>query len=350
MNNGNTRPLALWLFTVAAAVYIMILLGGATRLTGSGLSITEWKPILGVIPPLDDRDWQQAFEKYQQYPQYRIDNPDMSLAEFKGIYLWEYFHRLWGRAIALIFAVPLLVFWMQRRIPKGFGGKLIFLFVLGGLQGALGWFMVQSGLVDKPWVSPFRLMLHLLLALFLFSFLLWLALGLWAVRPGQRPPGLRLAGIVAHLLLMLLALQMALGALTSGLHAALVYPTFPAMAGHLVPPGLFNQAHWWLDFLQNAATAQFFHRWVGMLFAAGCLYFWFCSRSAVVSRRFTVARHLLAGLVLAQIVLGVVTLAHSLGRIPLHAALTHQGVAVALLAVLIVLFYDLRYGGPVVEK
>ena len=239
----------------------MVVVGGVTRLTHSGLSIVEWQPIVGTLPPLSEAEWQQTFEKYQLTPEYRQVNQGMTLAGFKGIFWWEYFHRLLGRLIGVVFLVPLLWFIARRDIPPGYAWKLFGIFVLGGLQGAMGWYMVQSGLVDDPRVSQFRLTAHLGLALAIFAAMFWVGLSLVHPRHAtlasapQRSVRAWAIGVAALVFVMALS-----GGFVAGIRAGFAYNTFPLMNGHLIPPEIFMLEPWWRNFFWNMATVQFDHR------------------------------------------------------------------------------------------
>lgn len=328
--NGTTA-LRLWLFALAALVALMVVIGGATRLTGSGLSITEWQPIVGTIPPLTDAAWQDAFEKYKAIPQYQKLNKGMSLDAFKSIFWWEWSHRLLGRLIGAFFLLPFLYFVARGRVRGPLAWQLGGLFVLGGLQGALGWFMVMSGLSQRTEVSQYRLAAHLLLASALFAALLWTALRLRA--PGSHHISLRTeargSAAIGRLIVALTFVQIGAGALVAGLKAGLAYDTWPLMDGHLVPNGIALLQPWWENLFENAATVQFDHRMIA--YALGVLVLWHATRvirSADDEEMRLSAWGLLAALVL-QIALGVATL---LLHVPLHLALTHQAVAMLVLA------------------
>ena len=237
---AHRRQLAYWLFTVAGFVVLMVLVGGLTRLTDSGLSITEWQPISGALPPLNAADWEVAFAKYREIPEYQLVNAGMSLEAFKVIYWWEWGHRQLGRVVGLVFFLPFVVFLLQRKIPKPALGPLLALFALGGLQGFMGWYMVQSGLTDRVDVSQYRLAMHLGLALIIFSFCLWM--GLHFIRDARLPaaagPGVALSGTIAVLVLV----QSLLGALVAGLDAGTTYTDWPFMDGDVIPSGLFDMS------------------------------------------------------------------------------------------------------------
>src|SRR5579863_5484104 len=253
------RSLATWLFACCAMIFLMVLIGGATRLTESGLSITEWQPVRGVIPPLSDAQWQREFARYQAIPQYRAIHADMTLGAFKTIFMWEYVHRLWGRLIGLVFLVPFLWFLRRRGIPWSLAPKLGGLFVLGGLQGALGWYMVESGLEGRVEVSQYRLAAHLVAALVIYLAMLWVALDLWSSRvSGARAPAelRRALGAVLGLAFV----TMIAGAFVAGLRGGLVYNTFPLMNGYLVAPDYAAVSPWYRNPFENPVAAQFDHR------------------------------------------------------------------------------------------
>lgn len=307
----------LWLFAVAFLIFCMVIVGGATRLTDSGLSITEWQPLLGAIPPISEADWQQAFDKYKLIPQFTQLNSAMTLAEFKFIYWWEWSHRLLGRLIGVAFLLPFIAFAVLGWIKRSDWPRFIGLFVLGGLQGALGWYMVASGLADRVSVSQYRLSAHLTLATVIFGAMLWVAYGFGRARGrlenGKQRAALYLAGFVL--------LQIALGGLVAGLDAGMGYNTWPLMDGKLVPDGLFIMSPAWRNLFENAMTVQFDHRMLAyliVLLAAGHAY--------IVQTR---AALLLLLAVLLQAALGIHTL---LEQVPLHLGLMHQGGAMLVFA------------------
>ncbi|WP_246274662.1 COX15/CtaA family protein [Hyphomicrobium sulfonivorans] len=320
-----------WLWFCAALVFAMIVVGGATRLTDSGLSITEWQPLLGAIPPLNDADWHTAFEKYKGIPQYSVMNAGMSLEDFKAIYWWEWAHRFLGRFIGLAFGLPFLFFWLSGRVRGGFALKCLGVFALGGLQGFIGWYMVKSGLVDRVDVSQYRLTLHLITAFAILSLLVWLALS--AAPEGERirflnvTPAQRLTAIA---LFVLIFFQSALGALVAGLNAGLTYNTWPLMDGRIVPDGLFMQHPWYINFFENITTVQFDHRMVAYaVVTLGLIHFVTLVRSAD-DERIVRSGALLAICLLAQMLLGIWTL---LAVVPLSLGLAHQGGAAIVIAV-----------------
>lgn len=320
----SQRPVMIWLYVVALMIAAMVLVGGATRLTGSGLSITEWKPVTGIIPPLGAQDWAEAFDKYRQIPQYTQINRGMSLDEFKSIFWWEWGHRFLGRIIGFVFLLPFLYFLFTGRIGRSLVPKLGAIFVLGGVQGALGWFMVASGLVDRVDVSQYRLAAHLTLAIVLFAAVLWVAEGLRAPRGRAPAPPLK---PTAWLLAALLAMQVAVGGFVAGLDAGLAYPTWPLMDGSLVPDGLLLVEPWWRNFFENVLTVQFTHRMLGYAIAVFAVVH--AARSFFVTRSRRALALCLA--VFVQIGLGVWTI---LSGVHLHVALVHQAVALLLVALL----------------
>jgi cytochrome c oxidase assembly protein subunit 15 len=328
-----------WLLMVAALIFAMVSLGGATRLTGSGLSITEWQPIMGVVPPLSDTAWQEAFEKYKQIPQYKLVNRGMSLGEFKLIFWWEWTHRFLGRLIGIAFLAPFLYFLATRRLSRPLKWQLGGIFALGGLQGFIGWYMVASGLADRVSVSHYRLALHLALAVAIFGAVLWVALSLG--RPAAGVPRSRSLEAAAAGIAGLVLLQVVAGALVAGLKAGSGWNTWPLMDGAIIPPGLGALSPWWLNLLENALAIQFMHRFIAYALAAVVLWHaWAFFRVPVVhpQRRSAV---ILAGAVLAQAAVGIWTL---LAHVPIPLALVHQAGALALFGVSLWHWHGLRYG------
>jgi cytochrome c oxidase assembly protein subunit 15 len=310
---------ATWLFLVGAMIFAMIMLGGATRLTGSGLSIMEWAPIMGTLPPLSNAEWQRLFGLYQKIPQYELLNKGMDIGGFQQIFLLEYLHRLWGRLLGLAFLLPLIFYALVGAIPRRFIPRLVVLFLLGGLQGAVGWFMVASGFdADSTAVAPTRLVLHLVFALTLFGAVLWTALGV--LHPNHRTGGER---FWTGLAVGLISLTIAAGGFVAGLHAGLIYNSFPLMDGQLVPDGYAQLQPFWRNWLENIAAVQFNHRVLATLaFLAAIL-------AALTIRRTTPrAATALAGAALLQYGLGIATL---LMVVPIPAAIMHQATAVLLL-------------------
>ncbi len=341
MRAAAAHRVAVWLFVCCALVFAMVVVGGVTRLTGSGLSIVEWQPIVGTLPPLSDIEWQQTFEKYQQTPQYRLINQGMTLAGFKRIFWWEYIHRLLGRLIGAVFFVPLLWFVVRREIPKGYAWRLAGIFVLGGLQGAMGWYMVKSGLVDDPRVSQFRLTAHLGLALLIFATMFWVGLTLIDPKPAalsspsQRSVRVWTIGLTGLVFVMMLS-----GGFVAGIRAGFAYNTFPLMNGNIVPPEIFMLEPWWRNFFWNMATVQFDHRVIAWLlaFAAPALW-WKLRTTEALPARARVGGHLLLALVGLQIALGIATL---LLVVPIPLAAAHQAGAVLVFAAALNIAHALR--------
>ena len=328
----RSKPVAMWLFAVAAMVLAMVVVGGATRLTGSGLSITEWKPITGAFPPLSSAAWADAFEKYRQSSQYHLINQGITLGQFKALFWWEWAHRLLGRTVGLVFALPFIVFVATRSLPRRLLGPCIGLFALGGLQGLVGWWMVESGLEGRASVEPERLATHLGVALFLFGALVWTGLEAWNGRGrARRSDGWTLAsGMFAAGVFV----QCLMGALVAGNHAGLIDGDWPLMAGRWFPEDYW-QGSFWATFAHGLAAVQFDHRIVAyvLLIAAIAL-----AIAAARSRQALGMIRLLAFVALAdaclQAVLGIASLWLS---VPLTMALAHQANAVALLAIAVAL-------------
>ena len=335
----SRRLVATWLLVVACMVLVMIVLGGVTRLTGSGLSIMEWAPLAGALPPLSDADWQRLYHLYQQIPQYRLVNEGMSLAGFKQIFWLEWVHRLWGRLIGLAFLVPLIWFWATGRIERRLRPRLALLFLLGGLQGAVGWFMVASGFAaDATAVSPIRLVIHLALALALYAAILWIGLGV--LRPtAPRPAASHPLYAMSWACCVLVALTMLAGGFVAGTHAGLDYNTFPLMDGRLVPLGYARLEPFLRNLTENIAAVQFDHRLLATLAviaAIATVVVGFASRPPRPAHR---ALLVFAGAALVQYSLGVATL---LLVDPRALAALHQLVATLLLTAAIVLLHSTR--------
>jgi cytochrome c oxidase assembly protein subunit 15 len=333
---AQPRAISRWLLAVAALVFLMVVVGGITRLTESGLSMTRWEPVSGAIPPLDEAQWQAEFDHYRASPQYQKVNSGMSLAQFKDIFFWEYVHRLLGRLIGLAFALPLLWFAWRRAIPSGYGWRLTGLLALGGLQGAIGWWMVASGLVDRPEVSHIRLAVHLLTALLIFSSLIWVALDLARL---ARDPGARHARMPTRAIwtLSLLALQLMFGAYVAGLDAGYAFASWPLMGDELFPSGAPMLQPLLVNFADNPIVVQFVHRWLAFVVALAVLLL----AAAAWKRRLHLAAAAMVAAVACQIALGIATL---LSGVWIWIAVSHQAMAVLLLAT--ILFAAHRLGEP----
>ena len=318
MTGADRRAVSAWLFICAAFTFAMVVVCGITRLTESGLSIVEWQPIIGALPPLSQADWEALFARYRETPQYRTVFSEIGLEGFKNIFWWEYSHRLLGRVIGLVFLLPFLFFYLKKKLSSPLAWKLAGLFVLGGLQGAMGWYMVQSGLVDDPRVSHFRLTAHLGLALLIFSVEIWLALDL--LNPGKK------RHFILPLVVLGLVFLMALsGGFVAGLRAGHAYNSFPLMNGHLVPPEAFMLEPWWRNFFWNVATVQLAHRSLFWLLLILVPLLWWQARTTQAK----IAGHHLLGMFLIQASLGISTL---LFAVPVPLAALHQAGAVLLLA------------------
>ena len=335
------RPVRIWLYCVAALVLLMVVVGGATRLTESGLSITSWKPISGIIPPLSAADWQAEFEAYKQIPQFQVLNSWMSLEDFKYIFWWEWGHRFLGRIIGFAFAIPFVVFLVQRRFNWSLAAPLAGLFVLGGFQGFLGWWMVSSGLSELTSVSQYRLAAHLSAAALLFVALVWVARRLTP----RRDSGAGGAAWPAVLLLVLLLFQIAAGAFVAGLDAGMGYNTWPLMDGELVPTGLDVMTPLWRNFFENALTVQFNHRLLAYVIAAYALFLWWRQSRAGGLGGVHGWLPRIALLILLQVALGIATL---LAMVPISLALGHQALAFMLAGTVTAYLADLRPARQVV--
>ena len=340
MEHRTRRAIALWLFICSAMVFATLVVGGVTRLTHSGLSIVEWQPIVGVVPPITQGQWEETFAKYQQTPEYQKVNHQMSLDEFKGIFWWEYFHRVLGRTIGAVFLVPFLWFLFRHRLDRGLTARLCGIFILGALQGAMGWYMVKSGLVDDPRVSQYRLTAHLSLAFLIFTAMVWVALGLYAqreravrgtARAGLQKAGAWIAGVAFYMIVT--------GGFVAGIRAGKAYNSFPLMNGHLVPPEIMLIDPWYLNFFNNMATVQFDHRLGAWLLAFLVPWFWFRLRSAGESPRVRGVATLVLVALAAQIALGIATL---LTQVPVGLGAAHQGGAMVVFGLILWLNHELR--------
>lgn len=336
--NSEKKPIAIWLLICCALVFAMVVVGGVTRLTESGLSIVEWQPLVGTMPPVTQQDWDVLLEKYRSSPQYQQVNKGMSLEEFKTIFWWEYFHRLLGRLIGIVFFVPFVYFLVKKKIDKPLGIKLTGIFFLGGLQGFMGWYMVMSGLVDNPHVSQYRLTAHLGLAFVIFAAMFWVALGLLsssaATHPSTSPAtqdtdpykSLRYFAYGLSTLIFIMVLS---GGFVAGIRAGLAYNTFPLMNGHFIPPEIFMLEPWYRNFFENMATVQFDHRMIAWILAFTVPLFWFKAIRANLPGTTRLACYIFLLMLAIQISLGIATLLHV---VPISLAAAHQGGAVLLFA------------------
>lgn len=338
----DDRQIAKWLLLVAMLIFAMVVLGGVTRLTGSGLSITEWQPVMGAIPPLNDAQWQETFAKYQQTPEYHKVNSGMSLEQFKNIFAFEYAHRLLGRLIGVVFLLPFLYFLFKGKIRSGLIPKLLFLFVLGGLQGFVGWYMVQSGLVNEPRVSQYRLALHLGMAVLIYGAILWVAWSLLRPAPTQswkhHMQSLQRFSVTVSAVIAVMIIS---GAFVAGTRAGKVFNTFPLMDGGFAPPGLFALQPWYRNLFENLATVQFNHRLIAYLLMLLIPALWFYARRFSLSPTSRMALHMLLFVFILQVGLGIATLLHV---VPVGLGAAHQGGALLVFTAALYLNHALRKG------
>ncbi|MAV25985.1 MAG: heme A synthase [Gammaproteobacteria bacterium] len=349
---ASSQIVVAWLLITCATIFGMVIVGGVTRLTGSGLSMVDWQPIMGILPPMNDADWQALFLAYQQFPEYQLYNRDMNLDGFKQIFYWEYAHRVLGRVIGLLFFLPMLILWVSQQLASWIKPHLVIALVLGGLQGLMGWYMVKSGLVDDARVSHYRLAAHLLLAMGLMAYIYWLTLRSMGVHRGIQPRfaaqvgtgplmgvperGLRPLVLVV---LGLLGVQLLYGAFTAGSHAGYGYNTFPLMHDRWIAEAVMQMNPWWHNLTESTATIQFIHRWLAVALVVAIAWLWWRARR--INRALMWSSAALLAAVLVQFMMGVLTL---IKVVPLGLASAHQGGAcVVLLAtvhVLHLVFYD----------
>ncbi|MEK6615723.1 MAG: COX15/CtaA family protein [Bacteroidota bacterium] len=342
-SSASYRPIIIWLFAGCFLIYLMVVIGGITRLTGSGLSITQWKIITGTLPPFSEDAWQNCFEGYKQTPQYNLINSDFTLSDFKGIYWWEYIHRLLGRIIGIVFLVPFIWFWFKKKLPELFFKKAIILFALGGLQGFLGWFMVKSGLSENIYVSHYRLAIHLLSAFAVFGFTFWYALDL--TLPQQRDtsttspaPLPQKMGVIklAIILFSVIIIQLIYGAFVAGLKAGYGYPTWPKMGDEWFPSDIVAFEPIWRNFFEGHAGVQFIHRSIAyiVVIIVGILFYRSRKLNLTTGQRRII--NALVLIVLAQFILGVLTLLYG---VPIVIATLHQTGAFFLFATTLLLIH-----------
>ncbi len=343
MERSIRTRVAAWLFACCALLFVMIVIGGITRLTRSGLSIVEWQPIVGTLPPLSEAQWMEIFEKYKLTPEYKQVNFGMSLDDFKGIFWWEYIHRLLGRVIGLAFFIPYAWFLLRRKLDTEHAWKLGGIFLLGAAQGAMGWYMVKSGLVDDPKVSQYRLTAHLGLAFVIFAAMFWVALDMLKPRLSVASAYVRRLARWATGAAWLVFVMVLSGGLVAGIRAGYAYNTFPLMNGHLIPPEIMMLEPWYLNFFNNMATVQFDHRLIAWLLVLLISGLWVASRAAAVPSRAKLASHLLLVALAMQFCLGVATL---LLRVPVGLGTAHQGGAVVVFALILWFAHELRRPSP----
>jgi cytochrome c oxidase assembly protein subunit 15 len=343
LNDKSNLPVALWLLICCLTIFSMVILGGVTRLTGSGLSMVEWAPLMGALPPLTQEAWENVFQLYQQYPEYKLKNHYMTLSEFKGIFWFEYAHRVLGRLIGLLFSIPLIYFIITKRIEKPLIPKMITLFILGGLQGLLGWYMVKSGLVNDPHVSQYRLTAHFGLAIVIYSYLFWVALDLLSKNPlniihdsNDKIRRVKRFSIITSIIIFITMLS---GGFVAGLKAGYAYNTFPLMNGQWIPDGLFNLTPLWSNFFDNVTTVQFDHRVLATIVFISVISVWFVAQKAVLPSRIKIGLNLFILLLVVQVTLGISTL---ILVVPVTLAAAHQAGALALLTCSLFVTHELK--------
>jgi len=348
MTDQARRQVGYWLVVGVVMVFFQIVLGGITRLTESGLSITQWEVVTGVLPPLSEAGWQDEFDEYKQTTQYKQINQDMTLDEFRFIYFWEYVHRLWGRIIGFVFIIPFGIFLYQKKLSAQMIRKLVVVILLGALVGSFGWIMVLSGLEDRPWVDAYKLTIHLMLAFVTYGYLVWLAMQQLSSRP-DRSPHIKKLWQFSIAVTVLLTVQLALGGLMSGMKAALFYPSFPDMNGHFIPPSLTDASNWTLEAFRHyesqsfaVAFVQFVHRLIGYLAAIVIGVFIYKGFTYGLSNKSQKGLIAIGGMVLLQILLGIVTLLTTKGDIPVLWGVLHQAGAILLLTAALFLNYHLQ--------
>lgn len=338
-----TNTIAWWLVVCAVMIFIMVSLGGATRLTESGLSMVEWKP-LTVMPPMNDAEWQAEFQNYQTSPEFKKKNSWMTVEDFKNIYWLEFIHRFWGRLIGIVFAAPFAWFAYKRAVNGTLALKLASIFVLGGAQGALGWFMVASGLQDRPDVSQYRLAAHLILAFVVYALIVWVALDLFRTTrraPAQASPSIQFARLTLGVACLVLLVSLS-GAFVAGLNAGFIYNTFPLMNGQLIPDGLYGPQPWYVSMFEDVMTVQFNHRVLAVFAVVLIAFTWWHSRSLRLGARARALLSRLLAMAVLQAILGISTL---LLVVPFGPALAHQAGALILFTIALCLAHEVQTPG-----
>jgi len=333
--NKSNYQIAIWLLSGAFLIFLMVVVGGITRLTGSGLSITEWKPIMGAVPPLNDEQWQEAFQKYQQIPQFQKLNYDFTISDFKEIFFWEYLHRLIGRLIGVVFIGGFLYFFAKNKLTNDLLRKTLFLFLLGALQGFIGWYMVSSGLVERTSVSQYRLAIHLITAFITFGVTLWFALEL--LYPNKKTSISSSFISALKILLFLVTIQIIYGAFSAGLHAGKVANTFPTMNGEWIPSGINAISPWYKNLFENLLTVQFIHRMLASLILIFIISLWGRTRQANLYSLQKTSLNFCFLAVIIQFLLGVFTLIYA---VPIVLAVLHQVGGFILFSSVIIAIYS----------
>jgi len=332
--------LVTWLLFGCFLIFLMVVIGGITRLTKSGLSIVEWDLVMGAIPPLNQEEWMVMFNKYKQFPEYQKLHYHFTLSDFKSIFWWEYLHRLIGRLIGLVFIVPFIYFWVKGRISKSLMPKLLIIFALGAFQGFLGWYMVKSGLVDKPYVSHYRLAIHLVAAFTTFAYTFWVALTEIYKNKKLTIPIQPFLKKLTVAFLVVLAVQIIYGAFVAGLKAGYVYTTWPKMGDQWIAEGVTAMQPWYVNFIEGLAGVQFLHRYIAYVLVVLAAIIWYKARKLNLVKSQQYGVNLLVGMVLLQVLLGILTLIWS---VPISLGVIHQAGAFILLAFNIYLLHQLSH-------
>jgi len=345
--NRYPKAVRYWLAIGVFMVIMQVVIGGITRLTGSGLSITRWEIVTGTLPPLNAAQWEEAFDLYKDTPQYQKINEGMSMGEFKFIYFWEYFHRLWARTMGLVFAIPFFIFWKKGYFDRMLFRRLLVVVGMAAIVASFGWIMVASGLVERPLVNAYKLTMHLSLALTLFGYLLWTTFKVF--QPNKQVFHRPLLKQGALVLAVLLGLQIALGGVVAGMKAALFYPTWPDMNGQLIPPILLDASAWnWQNFVEYdsspfmSALVQFLHRGLAYLLTFMTLAYFIFGLQQSPTRAFRIGLYLVLVTLIVQVSLGILTVINSVGAVPVNLGVLHQGVAIILLGSFLFLLYQFR--------
>lgn len=341
------KAVKVWLIIGLVMIFFQVVIGGVTRLTGSGLSITKWEIVTGTFPPMSAKQWEKEFDLYMATPQYQKINEGMSMGEFKFIYFWEYFHRLWARSMGFVFMIPLFIFWRKKWIDRPLYKQLGIVFLLAALVASFGWIMVASGLINRPWVNAYKLTMHLSLAFILYSYLLWTTFRVTLPHLKVINNSMLKKGIL--LILGILSLQIIFGGVVSGMKAGLFYPTWPDMNGEWIPSILLDGSEWTVDnFVQYdqggfmAAFIQLVHRSTAYLLTIIVLAYFFRVRKLNISKEFQLGLYLLVSMLIIQVLLGIFTVINSLGSIPVGLGVMHQGGALVLLSITLFLLFQVR--------
>lgn len=345
LDQTTKKQILIWLGITLGMLFCMVFIGGVTRLTDSGLSMVEWRPLLGAIPPMNEAQWLEVFDKYKQFPEYQIVNQRMNLEEFKFIFFWEYFHRLFGRLIGVVFILPYLFFFLRRKLNKEWNRKLLFALFLGASQGLLGWFMVMSGLVDRPDVSHFRLAAHFSLAVLIIGYIFWMMLDLLPYRGAVKTPEIATAKKLLAYFSPVLAIQIVYGAFVAGLDAGIGYNTFPKMGRYWIPKILTGEESFLVMAVSSNVGVQFVHRCFGWALFAFAVYFLYFALSKLPNGKLRRDFIGISALVLLQFILGVLTL---LTNVAISLASAHQMVACVLVIMTVKVFYDVTRGEEMV--